>query len=171
MLGLRTLLVAVALVFDCTSAKDEAKPKPKVDTLAATTDVDPRFVGKWKLEKYNVSCEISIVDGKPVITAEDYADSEAFQVTKIRWEDPELKASFRMPSTNHITHSTFTIIERSTMRDVYDGAATGDDRWTKEAGARAPTGAGAPTSKIAATATAKTAPVDKGATATPPPAE
>lgn len=171
MLGLRTLLVAVALVIGCTSAKDEAKPKPKVDRPAATTDVDPRFVGKWKLDKYKVSCEIAIIDGKPVITAQDYANSEAFQVTKIRWEDPELKASFRMPSTNHITHSTFTIIDESSMRDVYEGAAAGDDRWTKEAGATAPTRAGVPTSKTAAAATAKTAPVDKGATATPPPAE
>jgi hypothetical protein len=94
-------------------------------------DFDPRFVGRWRIERWGVSYEIRVVDGELVVTAEDYVHGEAFEVSNVSWRPPELRVTFRMPSTAHATHSVLRVLDGDRIEDRYTGDAEGTDIWQR----------------------------------------
>lgn len=111
---------------------DARAHKEKKDELEAKLgDFDPRFVGKWQIEQWDVSYEIKLVESEIVVTGRSDALDEPFVVSDVKWEPPVLSASFLFASTGHETHSKLTIIDENQIRDDYTGDAVSVDTWTR----------------------------------------
>lgn len=80
------------------------------------------FLGTWRCAKTTTQFTVSLVNGAISYQAVDTADGEKFEITGVQLKDGVLRATQRMPSTNHTTHAEY----RSTGKDTLEERSTGD---------------------------------------------
>lgn len=89
-------------------------------------------MGEWEIQKWGVAYSIQKTGDLLTVSGADVANDEDFEVRNVSWDGKALKASFRMPSTKHETHSVLVVTDKDHLDDVYTGSAIGHDIWTRK---------------------------------------
>ncbi len=118
---LQVMLIILLMVSGCAST-------PKTQKQAINTEI----AGMWISDESTQKIYIYFVDESIKVESWDRKDKEPFEVSNIRWNGEELKATFVMPSSAHATHSTFTQISPDKLRESYEGNAKGTMIWKRE---------------------------------------
>ncbi len=93
---------------------------------------DALFLGKWEIKKWGVEYEILKSKNRITVKGSDAVHNEEFDVYDVKWEEPYIYATFRMPSTNHVTHSRLKVVNSNVIEDLYTGDASGKDYWKRK---------------------------------------
>lgn len=88
------------------------------------------FEGTWEVIESSARVRVGVVDGLVGIEAWDSNDDEKFEVSDVRWDGSLLKATFRMPSTEHTTHTELQLVGEE-LRGTCAGDFEGEEVWKR----------------------------------------
>jgi hypothetical protein len=94
-------------------------------------DGPPPVVGRWQVEGSSAQFLITWDDGQLRMEGWDSSDGERFEILSVSWDEPRLRVSKRMPSTDHTTHSDLRLVDEDTLSGSMTGGWEGPDRWVR----------------------------------------